>query len=737
MTDRRQAVGDPLENDLPIVDNRLRNDQLPGQTAPPLPPLQVIVEATSSGVRITVVNDGPLGVRLNGAVRYDAYWAAAPVDTTTAAGKAAGFARAVCQAPSIPATDVDHTQSSALFSDPKYAAGFWYVCGVGSDGTRSAPSEPASVITGPVDTTIPGEVQHLQISESGRVANRTVFSELSVTAMPPDDTSNFGGVQLYLKDYSALDEIQEGFAHPWTGSGAIDFDVLYDVPRRGGKFAINAANGSITVTAAAGFLSVAQIGDQLELMSNRLDIVNVTDTAITLATPWPLASVNTSDWSIIARVTISVVSIGKSGSRRADVTGAPSVKVLMDGNISVPNSPAHVYITNSGVSVLIEWDQVAGSTIDGYDVYRSPGSTADTGMLLTPPVPSAGTILLDRVLQNSNLPEGSTYVRMQSTDDRFTPYDLEVNSAFVWYVTTTNTRGDQSGASFTTGNCQRQVTNEIDPTQTGRNPGKNYLYNAALAGTVGNSVSANDNSQDSFMGTDASNLPGRPYGAASGQANGTGKFRGYTRFEATDSGTGAAGGVTFQNGDEVHITAPGAAKKWSVYAEIGAWNEGSGTAFQKLAKGEVYTISLYLNHDGVTAVDGQFSVYVEQSSNGTVQGNAKRRFRDSGSVITDSSTPLLIATASIVATSTRFQASFQLDSTLTTKQVRIRFEWLGGTSGVVVIRRVMDNAGEAAAQWTADMGDPSISMPTPAVPIDPIGDGGTGRDGDGWFDKRV
>lgn len=718
-----------------LTDDRLRDDLLPGQSAPPLPPLQVVVEDTSDGVRITVVNDGPLGTRLNGAVRYDAYWAG-DVDTTTADGKAAGFSRAICQAPSIPATTVDRTQTSAIFTDKKYQAGFWYICGVGSDGQRSDPSEPARVTTGAVDTTVPGDVVHLQISESGRVANRTVFSELSVTANPPPDTTNFGGVQLYLKDYSALGEIQEGYSHPWRGDGAIDFDVLYDIPRRGGGFSITATNSSDTVSApGGGLLAVAQIGDELELLGRRIAIDGVADTALTLASAWPMPTISTSDWSIIALVTIFVVSIGKSGSRRADVTVAPSKQVLMDGDISTPNSPANITLTNSGVSVIIEWDQVAGSTIDGYNVYRSAGTTPDSGMALSPPQPSVGTLLIDRVVQNANLPTGSTYVLMQSTDDKFTPYDLEANSAFVWYVTTTNTRGDESAANASAGNCQRQVTNEIDPTQTGRNPGKNYLYNAAIAGTAGTAILANATSQDAFMGTDASNLPGRPYGSTSGQANGTGRFRGYTRWEANDAATGAAGSVKFQNGDEAHMVAPGAAKEWNLYQEIGAWNEDGGAPFAKLGNGETYTISAYISHDGATAVNGQFFFYVEQSSNATVQGNAKRRFRDTNSVITESSTPLEITTSAITATSTRIQAAFRLDSALTTKQVRVRFRWLGGTTGTVVVRRAMCNGGEAAAQWTADMGDTNISIPTPANPIGPPGDGKTVRRGDGgWED---
>jgi len=709
-----------------LTDDRLRDDLLPGQTAPPLPPLQVVVEDTGAGVRVTVVNDGPLG-RLNGAVRYDVYWAET-VDTTTAAGKAAGFARAICLAPSIPATDVAHTQSSAVFTDK--AAGFWYVCGVGSDNTHSAPSEPAQITRAGTDTTIPGPVVHLQISESGKVSNGTVFSELSVTCDPPADASNLGGVQMYLKDYLSLGDIQEGYFHQWRGSGGINFAPLYPIPRRRASISLTATNASNSFTAAGGLLAIAKVGELLELLGEQLEISGITDTAITTVGNWPRDGVATSDFVIIGKPRIFIVSVSKAGTRRADIENAPYVDVLMDGNLSTPNAPANVYISNTGVDVIIEWDQVAGGTIDGYNVYRSDGNSVDAGMSNSPPTPAAGTVLLDKVRQNSNVVDGSVYARLQFHDSRFTPYDLETNAAFVWYVTTTNTRGDESAANASTGNCRQSVTNEIDPTQTGRNAGKNYVYNGCVTGTGGNQVLANELTQDFFIATDAANLPGRPYGAASGQANGLGRFRGYTRWESNDGGSGAAGICTFENGDEIHIPAPGSGKFHYVYQEIGAWQELSGNAFLKLGKGEVYTLSAYFSHTGVQP-NGILRLYVEQYANNVLGAQSKRRYRDTNSNIVTSSTALEIAGSEITSTSSRYQAAFQLDSAVNpTRQVRVNFQWDSGTTGVIVVRRVMLNAGEAAAQWTADMGDPTISLPVPTTPIDPEGDSRTVRVGD-------
>lgn len=728
--DARQisALGDYLNSDHPrdeLADRRLRDDR----EAPPLPPLRFSIEEYGSGVRVTVLNDGPLG-RQNGAVRFDVYWAE-DIDGTTAAGKAAGFARAVCLAPSIPATDVDHTQSSGDYTDPKYGAGWWYICGVDASGNRSEPSEPGQVITGPVDTTIPGDVQHLQISESGKVSNGTVDSELSVTATPPADASNLGWVQLYLQDYTALGSMQEGYAHKWLGFGGIDFDPLYAIPRRRNGISITATNGLTTVSAASGFLAVAKAagGDALELLGRLVTVASATDTVLTLSGSWDGPTVTTDDWSIIAEVTIYAVSVGKSGSRRDDVTNAPSVRVLMDGNISVPNTPPFVYLSNAGVSVLVEWDQVAGSTIAAYKIYRSPGSSADAGMANQPPEPAAGTILLDTVPQNANLPNGSTYARMQYHDSAFTLYDLDVNAQFTWYITTTNTRGDESAAVSAVGACRRSLVGELDPTNVGRNFGKNYIYNAACAGTAGNLVLGNDTTQDAFMGTDASNLPGRVWIGA-GHTNGTGRFRGYTRWGADDGASGAAGSVKHQNGNEIHMLAPGAGKAWFLYQEIGAWNDAGGNAFKKMGKGEVYTLSVYLSHNG-TPINGTLQIYFDQYFDSAFQIASLRRFRDTDSSIVTAASPYSVTTSEITATPVRYQATYQLDASTITRQIRANIAWTG-TVGTLVIRQVMVNVGEAAALWTADMGDTNISLPVVTTPVEPAGDGRTERSGDGW-----
>lgn len=723
-----------------ITDRRERENLTDGtgvrdrflESPPPRPPLRFVVEDTGSGVRVTVVNDGPLGGRLNGAVRYDVYWAET-VDTSTAAGKAAGFARAVCLAPPLPATNVDHTQSSGLFDDPKYASGYFYVCGVDQHGQRSEPSEPARITTGPIDYTIPGDVGHLQVSESGVPANGTVFSELSITADPPDtNIQNFGGVQLYLKDFAALGDVQEGYFHKWNGSGGINFAVLYPIPRRKGTFNITVTNGSPNVTAASGLLAFAQTGDNLELLGRRAEVSTVTDTQITLTANWSGPTDTTSDWSIIAKVTVFAVSISKAGTRRADTQNAPSVAVLMDGELSAPNAPSGVSATPLGNFVRVSWDQVAGRTIAAYNVYRSDGTGTDSGMSSVPPLPTSGTtVLLDRVPQNPNLLGGSTYATIQFDDSNFTAHEIDTNASFRYYVTTTNIRGDESAASSDTATCRPAGAYEIDPTIPTRNAGKNFLWNGNFRGTEDNQVLANDTSQDVFIFTDASNLPGRPYGAASGQADGSGKYRGYTRWESSDGGGGAAGTVVFKRDDSVLIPAPGATKVWYVYQEIGAWGESAGAEFRKIQNGEVLTLSVHVTHNGTAPVGGIFYFYLDQYDDNTFLDRSLRRYRDSLGVLTTDQSGLVIDPAIITLAPIRLQAAFQIDSALSsTEQIRVNFAWEGGTAGDIVIQRAMFHPGEHAAQWTDDMGDTTITVPGTGAAPPPVGDEISDRTGD-------
>lgn len=707
-----------------LTEERIRD--LDTQSPPPRPPIQFVAEDTKSGVRITIVNDGPLGGRLNGATRYDVYWAET-VDTTTAAGKTAGFARATCLAPPIPATNVDKTPSTGFYSDPKYAAGYFYVCGVDAAGRRSEPSEPARVVTGPIDYTIPGDVRHLRISESGKASDSgTVFSELSVTCeAPTENIGNFWGVQLYLKDYLSLGDIQEGYAQKWNGSGGLNFAPLYPIPRRRSSVSVTATNGSANVTAASGLLAVTKAGEQFELLGEKILINTVTDTQITLASNWPKATVTTSDYVIIGKPTIYAVSVSKAGTRRADIENAPSVTVLMDGELSTPNAPSGLTDSQLGEIVRLQWDAVVGSTIKEYRIYRADAN--DTGMDTAPPRPASTTKFLDAVPQNQSTGV-TTGATLEFNDSKFTLYELETNAEKYWYVTTVNIRGDESAASETVGTCRPTAIGGIDPSVPARNPGKNLLYNGMLFGSDGGAVVATDASQDIFM--NPTGFPGRPYGSAGGQANGTLELRGHTRWESTDGGTGASGTVTFENGDEIHMPAPGTGNIHYLYQEIGAWGETAGPTYGKINKGDVITVSFYLSHDGVQP-NGFVYFYVQQYDDNTNLGLALRRYRDSNSDIQTSASGMTIACSDLTATPTRYQASFQIDSSLTaTEQIRINLAHEESTTGVVVARMAMVNQGDVAPRWTAEMGNTNISVAEPVTPISPIDDVVSDRDGD-------
>lgn len=711
-----------------LTEERIR-EIAPGQRPLPRPPLRFSVVDTGSGSRVTVVNDGPLGGRLNGATSFCVHWCE-ECDTSTAAGKAAGFKRTVLLAPAIPATGIDHTESSALYADPKYAAGYFFLTGVDAEGRHSEPTEPARVITGPIDTTIPGPVRHFQVSESGKVSNGTVFSELSITALPPDgDTSNFGWLQLYLKDYIGLGTVQEAYSHRWLGSGGINFTVLYPIPRRTSTNAATATNASANVS-GTGFLAIAQAGDQFELLGFKSVITAVTDTQLTLTDAWPKANVTTADFVIVASVTVYGVAVSKAGTRAELSATTPSETVLMDGEISVPNAPAVVTATPVATGVRIAWDQVAGSTIKGYNVYRSDGLTADTGMANSPPEPSVGTVLIGTAEQNANLPAGSTYVGMQWDDTKFTAYELETNAVFTWYVTTLNIRGDESEAEDVSDSCRAVLPNELDPTLPTLSDPKNYIYNSFVYGTPANQVLANDTSQDTYTGAVAgTDEPGKPFGSASGQADGIGRFRGYTRLESNDGGTGATGTVTFVNNNEIFFPAPGAGNAHYCYGEIGAWDHATAV-FRKIEKGAVYVLSCYARNTGVTC-DGTFSVLIEQYNDGTFVGECLLRTRDSSGVLTAVAGAFELDASLLVNDYVRHYGVFQMDSSLAnSKQLRYTFAWIGGTVGEIRVEKIALQRAEYPPPWTQDMGDPTVSIPNPTFPTEPIGDRRRERSGD-------
>lgn len=714
---------DPIKGRLP----RMR-------TIDPLSPLNFYVEKYGNGVRVNVVDRDHENAEMpgSGAIEYHVHFAA-DVDTTTDDSTLAGFRRSILLAPAIPAPGRLGAVATAIYADRKYVTGWFYCTGVDKDGKRSEPTRPVQITSG-IGGTIPGDVKHFRLSESGEADGQGTLSKISYAFENPDSIENVARFQFYFLNYPTLNQVSEGISIQRTAGagGSQTGDVRLPVARRVGEGTISIAGTAVTGT-GTNFLSIAAAagGDFIEVFGWRAQIAFVTsNTSMTLSGSWAGPAVSAvGSWLVLGSVTIYCVSVGYDGSRRDDWENAPSATVVLDGDLSPPLSPGNVTVTPVGVGARVAWEQVAGTDLRGYNVYRSDGLTPDSGMASQPPIPSAGTIMISSAAQNPSLPEGSGFVSMQFDDTNFTAYQLDVNAIFTWYVTTSNVRGDESEAASDFGTCRAVLPNEIDPTLPSLVDPKNYIYNSTIYGTGSNQVLANDTSQDTYTGANALNLPGRPFQSASGQADGTGRFGGYTRLESNDGGTGALGTVTFMRSNEILFPPPGVGAAHFAYGEVGAWEHGNAT-FRKIEKGATYILSFYGRHTGTTP-DGTFSVFVQQMTNGLGIGDCLLRTRDSDGTISYAAGSFQIDASQFTSVYLRYYAIFKMDSTLSpTKQLHYNFSWADGTVGEVAVEKIAFQRGEILPPWTSDMGDTSIAIPNPTFPTDPIGDNRRERFGD-------
>lgn len=647
----------------------------------PKPPSRFLVEGTDAGVRCTVINDGPQG-RLNGAVRYDVYWSK-EVDTTTVAGKAAGFARAVCLAPSIPATQVEGSPSSALYNDPSYRTGYFFCCGVDAHGRRSEPSEPAQATEGTGAGLLPDNVRHLQISESGETANDTVFSALSVTCMPPVDTSNFGGVQIYLKDYLRVGDVQEGYFHQWLGGG-INFKVLYPIARRKGSAAVAVTNGSPTIT-GTGLLALFQANDLFEAMGVRGTVQSVTDTAITLTANWAgPTNASLTEYAAIGYVTIFAVSLSKTRGRRSDITGCPSKAMLMDGELSAPNAPV-LSVSNIGNRIRLEWDQVAGTNIKRYFIYRTEGIEPDISF-------ADATQIGQPVDHDSGSLNAST--RRHFEDSDFTIYQREHGIEFTYYAVTENVRGERSAPSAGVEGIPRLDSG--DDTTVGRRTEKNLFWNGHIMGTNAGQVLSGDTNQDVGMG---------------GGAPTSGHYRWVG---------GNSGGVDLpghQYDTEVILPFQGAGQSCYIEQRIDAWASAiTATTQPRIDKNSYYVFSIYAYASGGTP-NGTLNLWIDQfTSGGVPAGRMLLRERLSDDTFGETEVALVYAANQLADNDVvRIYGVFKPNPGAgTIAYIVPRITFADGTNGVnIIVLRAMFSLGTEPSIWTPELMTSTIRFPPP------------------------
>lgn len=688
---------------------------------PPLPPVQFKAEQYMNGVRVTC-EGRDRKLERDGTVSYRIRWTA-DVDTLTQLGKDQGRARSVV-VDSLDAPGEAKLTVERLITDPKFASGYFIAEGVDSRGNASAEYVISGKISNQIlDSSVPADVTHLQISGSGEFVGGDVVEALSVACRAPLPLGSFDGVQLFLKDYISLGSIQEGEFHRHNGvaGASMQFKVNYQIAKRVGVgTSVTVTNGSTAVSGVGTqFTTQAQAGDVIEVGMRRGTVQSVTDdTHLTLTGNWTALTLTTGDYAFYAKVTIYAISISKGGTHRSDVTNAPSVAVLFDGSLGTPNAPT-ITATVLGNAVRIEFPIVAGTKIAKYRLYRGTGSgVAFTSCTVIDELPQPKS---DIALTSSN---------MQFEDSSFDAYQKEQGQFFTYYVTTVNERGDESAAS----NSQSVSCRLDSPEDTeigGRLGLKNYLFNAMFSGTAAGNVADNDANQDinlfTFVdGGYTPGIPGRPYGGNAGQLDGTGRFKGYTRWAGTKTG-GAAALPSFQNGNEILMPAPGFGQSCYVFQEFGAWDDGR-VRFMKMKKNAFIVFQIKMRHSGA-APNGGLALVVEQYNNNTLTGNAKRRYRDTAAVLqfaTGTNSNFDVSGSLLLSTWQTFWAVYQFDASLgTTTQIRFTFEHHDTNNGNdIYICEPMVNDGTDRGAWTADMADPYVSMPVPINPSpDPTGDG--------------
>ncbi|GEM_PF-2265269 len=673
-----------------------------------LPPKSFRVEKAQNGLRFYAADRGKQATedgRLSSSVRYRVRWAEL-VDTSDSDKIDAGFARSIIIG-TIEGTGKEGIEASCFVIDPKYGSGYYYCTGVDSAGNEGTEySTPQNATNQILDGAIPDDVTHPQISESGAVHDDVVFSELSISCVAPFSAS-FAGVQLFFVHYPTLSAIQEGYFHPYTSSpgGPIRFKVDYPVARRAGEGTLTITNGSAAVT-GSGFLTQARAGDLVEAFGVRGTIQSVnSDTSITLTANWSGKSlVASTEYAFIGLVDIYLVAVSKAGTHRFDWTNSPMKSVLMDGDLSAPNSPS-IAATSQGNDVRIDLTPVIGTKIDHYVIYRGTGA----GLAFSACSP------LKTIAADTN----NTTGLLQWIDSDFTLYEREQGQVFTYYATAVNTGNQESAPSAEVeAACRLDAPGDNGPLVPARELPKNLLWNGMLSGT--GSVSTADATQDNGMGATVTGAAFPPP-------------VGFYRWNGSTTGVGSAPG--FQNTTEVVLAMTGAGAGVSnLEQQIDAWGHATAS-HRRVPRGKMVCFQCKVRTSGGPP-NGILYMDILEMNGGALVANSLLRQRLSDDTIDFSATQLSVNGSEIVTDPQIVFGIFQLgsDASVTNLLCRIHYDVTNWNGVNVFITEVMLALADTLTPYTPEHVDANViyNPPTGGAPDPP----GRFDDSEGRFRPR-
>lgn len=654
---------------------------------PPLQPRNWFIDQKGNGLVFRVVNSGRIGTDgpINGAVRYDFHWAE-NVDTSTADGIDAGFRRSKVVASAMALGIEDMESESPVLDNEDYQSGYFYCVAVSADGERSAIGQPKHITNQILARNIPANVEHFQVSESGEMHNGTVWSALSCSYKAPAPLRGFGAVQLVLEHFPNLNEVTYWVIKKYAGlgGGSAQFKENAQVCRRVGVGTITVTAGATGIAGASSlFTQQMRAGDYLEIGGVRGQIASVTDDdTATLSANWAGRSyVAFASWEVIGLVRVYARALSDGGVGEADLSGLPFVDVLLDGNLSAPNAPT-VTATARGNTITLTWQQVLGTQIKGYRVFRGLGAGT----------PFADCSAVGWVEQPKDTAAVASS-RLEYVDTDFTIFEREQATVFSYYVVTVNERDEPSAPSTgVEGTARLDSPADVGPPGSAREIALNLLWNGHINGTAAGAVGTGDAVQDANMGG------GAPAG--------------WNRWSGAVTGAGSAPGHISTNEVVLAMTgAPGAIGASFIQQQIDAVDHGTA-GNRRVPTWKPLVLQVKARTSGGAMDAGHWlAMYIEQYNGGALTAPASLRQRLSDDTLDFGDSTLFVFGDDITEDHQVYYGVFVLDPTAVTTHivVTIGFATVDWSGVNVYLTEAMLSFGENLPQYTPQLPDPDVT----------------------------